>query len=236
MNISFFCPAFNEEENLEKAVHSILPVLKDVAADFEIIVIDNCSTDKTPQIAEQLAKEIPQLKVIHNEMNKGYGGALITGFKAAQKDVVAYTDSDNQYDFNEFKKLISYLDRYDAVIGYRLKRHDSIYRLVQSAIFNMIVTLLFGVKFRDINCSFKIYRKEVLESMDISSKSAFIDAEMLIKALNNGYRIVEVPVAHFKRMAGKASGAKPGMIFLTIQEMVSFWLNRLFKRKSGRKM
>jgi glycosyltransferase involved in cell wall biosynthesis len=236
MNISFFCPAFNEEENLEKAVHSILPVLKDVAADFEIIVIDNCSTDKTPQIAEQLAKEIPQLKVIHNEMNKGYGGALITGFKAAQKDIVAYTDSDNQYDFNEFKKLSSYLDRYDAVIGYRLKRHDSIYRLVQSAIFNMIVTLLFGVKFRDINCSFKIYRKEVLESMDISSKSAFIDAEMLIKALNNGYRIVEVPVAHFKRMAGKASGAKPGMIFLTIQEMVSFWLNRLFKRKSGRKM
>ena len=201
-SISFFCPAFNEEENLEKAVSSILPVLKDIGAEFEIIIVDNCSTDRTPQIADQFAKDIPRLRVIHNEVNKGYGGALITGFKAARNDIVAYTDSDNQYDFNEFRKLIPYLDNYDVVIGYRLKRHDSVYRLAQSAIFNAIVTLFFGTKFRDINCSFKIYRKKVLDVMDIRSTSAFIDAEMLIKASNNGYRIVEVPVTHFKRQAG----------------------------------
>jgi glycosyltransferase involved in cell wall biosynthesis len=153
----------------------------------------------------------------------GYGGALVAGFKNAQNEIVAYTDSDNQYDLREFSKLIKYIDSYDIVIGRRLKRQDSVYRLVQSAIFNAVVNLLFRTKFKDVNCSFKVYKKYVLESMDVHSRSAFIDAEMLIKALNSGYRIIEVPVTHFKRQTGSSSGAKPAMIFTTIKEMFYFW-------------
>lgn len=233
-SVSFFCPAFNEEENLEKAISCVLPVLKEATDKFELLIVDNCSTDKTPQIADKLASEIPQIRVIHNATNKGYGGALKTGFNSVKNDVIVYTDSDNEYDFKEFKKLIGYLDSYDVVIGYRFKRQDSFYRLMQSAIFNAFITLLFGTKFKDINCSFKAYKRSVLEAMNINSRSAFIDAEMLIKALDNGYRIREVPVTHFRRQAGKSSGAKPAMVFVTIQEMFSFWLARLGKPKNRR--
>lgn len=222
-SVTFFCPAFNEEENLEVVIKSALSTLKDVSNCFEIIIIDNDSTDNTTQIAERLATEIPEVRVIHHEFNREYGGALKSGFKNAKNKFVVYIDSDNQYDFGDFKKMIPYLVAYDIVVGYRKKRHDSKYRLFQSNIFNFCIRLLFNIKLRDINCSFKVYKREVLDNIDIYSNSTFIDAEMLINAKNKGYSIFEIPVQHFPRKAGKATGAKPYVVFLTIKEILIYW-------------
>lgn len=227
-SVSFFCPAYNEEDNLERMVNSVLPVLRESAQDFEIIIVDNASTDNTPQIADRLAANIPQIRVIHNIFNRGYGGALRTGFSNATKEFVVYTDSDNQYDFNDFKLMIPYLSKYDIVTGYRLKRHDSRYRLFQSGIFNFLIRLLFGLRMKDINCSFKVYRKKALDGIRFSSNSAFIDSEMFIQARRNGFRIYEVPVQHFARTAGKAYGAKPHMVIFTVKEIITYWLCSFF--------
>jgi len=223
-SISYFCPAYNEQENLEKAVTSVLAVLKEINALFEIIIVDNGSLDKTPQMADQFAKTYPQIKVIHHVSNREYGGALKSGFMNVANEIVVYTDSDNQYDFNDFKKMLPYLENYDVVMGVRENRHDSIYRKIQSAIFNLLLKALFGLKAKDINCSFKVYKKKVLDSIDICSNSAFIDAEMYIRARKKGYKICEVAVQHFPRQAGKATGAKPHVVLLTIKEIFCYWL------------
>jgi glycosyltransferase involved in cell wall biosynthesis len=229
-SVSFFCPAYNEEDNLERFIYSVLSVLQELAHDFEIIIVDNASTDRTPQIADQLAKNIPQIRVMHNTSNKGYGGALRTGFNSATKELVVYTDSDNQYDFNDFRQMIPYLSEYDIVTGYRLQRHDSRYRLFQSDIFNFLIWMLFGLRLKDINCSFKVYRKDVLDKIRFSSNSAFIDAEMLSEAKRKGFRICEVPVRHFARTAGNAQGGKPYTVIFTIKDIFICWLRSFFIR------
>jgi len=223
-SVSFFCPAYNEEGNLEKLVDSVLPVLREVTDDFEIIIVDNGSEDQTPQIADKLSKNIPQLRVIHHMDNREYGGALKSGFHHAKKEFVVYTDSDNQYNFGDFRQMIPLIREYDIVSGFRTERHDKKYRLIQSRIFNGLINFLFGFKLRDINCSFKVYQKKVLEDIVISSNSAFIDAEMLIKADHKGYRITEVPVRHFPRLAGQATGAKPHVVLLTLKEIIWYWV------------
>jgi len=223
-SISYFCPAYNEQENLERAVTSALAVLKETGVFFEIIIVDNGSFDKTPQIADRFAQAYPQIKVIHHASNREYGGALKSGFMNAVNEIVVYTDSDNQYDFNDFKKMLPYLDKYDVVMGVRENRHDSVYRKIQSAIFGLLLKILFGLNAKDINCSFKVYKKRVLDNIDICSNSAFIDAEMYIRARKKGYKICEVAVQHFPRQAGKATGARPFVVLLTIKEIFCYWL------------
>jgi glycosyltransferase involved in cell wall biosynthesis len=234
-SISYFCPAFNEEDNLSKVVESAFTALKETGSNFEIIIVDNASVDNTPKIADTLAREIPEVKVIHHSHNREYGGALQSGFKGARNELVIYTDGDNQYDLGDIKTLLSYADKFDAVIGYRLKRHDSGYRIFQSGVFNAIIRMLFGLKVRDVNCSFKLYKKTVLDQIEISSNSAFIDAQMLIQVKNKGYRIFEVPVKHFARTAGKATGAKPAVVILTIKEILGFWIKNIFAKKEKTK-
>lgn len=223
-SISYFCPAYNEQENLEKAISGVLAVLKEIGAPFEVIIVDNGSLDRTPQIADQLAKENPLIRVIHHVSNREYGGALKSGFTNAVNEIVVYTDSDNQYDFNDFKKMLPYFDSYDAVIGVREARHDSVYRKIQSGIFKVLLRALFGLKAKDINCSFRAYKKKVLDDMRISSDSAFIDAEMFLSAKRKGYKICEVAVQHFPRKAGKATGARPFVVLLTLKEIFCYWL------------
>ena len=232
-SVSYFCPAFNEEDNLEKAIFSVFPVLRETASVFEVIIIDNGSYDKTPQIANHIAESFPETKLIRYESNLGYGGALKSGFRSACNEIVVYTDSDNQYDFNDFKKMIPYFDSYDVIIGERVKRHDSLYRKIQSAIFNLLIRILFGLNVGDVNCSFKAYKKKVLDSIDINSNSAFIDAEMLIRVKRKGYKIYEVPVQHFPRQAGKATGAKPEVVLLTVKEIFNFWFQSFRCNKKG---
>lgn len=217
--LSYFCPAYNEEENLEEHVRRVLPVLKDLAETYELLIVNNGSTDKTPEIAERLCKEHKGVRVIHHESNRDYGGALTTGFTNCKYDLIAYTDSDLQYDFGEVKDMLPFFPEYDVVIGNRHNRKDNLYRKFQSKVFNGLTKFMFGLKVKDINCSFKAIKKKFVDGMNITSRSSFIDAEILIKALNQGATIREVNITHYHRTAGAATGHRPMVIFITLQEM-----------------
>lgn len=231
-SISFFCPAYFDEKNLPILIPKVVKILKKNTSDFDILIIEDGSPDKTKNVADKLAlKHKPFIKVIHHKENLGYGAALRKGFNTAKKhDYTFYTDGDNQYDVNEIEKMLPFLKDYDAVIGFRTKRALTFSRQLQTFFFNWLVRLLFATNIKDINCSMKMVRRRALNSIVLHSSSSFIDAELLIKLRDKGYKIKEVPVGHFPRKFGKASGGSKSVILRTIEEMARFFYkNRLLK-------
>lgn len=226
-SVSFFCPAYHDEENISSVVKAADKLLKKTAREYEIIVVDDCSPDKTGEIAERLTKEYKNMKVIHHKKNRGYGGALKTGFANSKYDYIAYTDGDNQYNVFEFNKLIPLLKNCDLVAGYVTKKATSKKRKIQSEVYNLCIPLLFGFYFKDINCSMKIFKREVLDNIEIKSESAFIDAEIIIKAKRKRFKIKRAEVTHQPRLHGIAGGAKFKVIFSTFKEMIKFRLGIL---------
>ncbi len=217
--LSYFCPAYNEEENIEKHVNSILPVLEKVADTYELLIVNNGSTDRTPEIADGLAAQYPGIRVIHHESNRDYGGALKTGFENCKYEFIAYTDSDLQYDFGEIELMIPFFSDNTVIAGIRKNRQDNLYRKFQSKIFNGLTKMLFDLRVKDINCSFKVIPRKLIEGMKIISRSAFIDAELLIKSLQQGATIKEIEITHYPRVAGAATGHRPMVILTTFKEM-----------------
>ena len=226
--ISFFCPAYYDEKNLPLLIPKAVEVLKKNAEKFEIIIIEDKSPDDTARVSDELAiKFKPYVKVVHHRKNHGYGGALISGFDHANKySYVFYTDGDMQYDVGELELFLPYLARYDVIIGYRSKRALGLTRTIQTKLFNMIVTALFGLRVKDINCSMKIIKRSALKNIKLTSNGGFIDAELLIKLKKLNYNIKEIEVSHFPRYFGKASGGKPKIILQTILEMIKFYFKK----------
>lgn len=226
-SISFFCPAYYDEGNIRTTVENAIATLERVADQFDITIVEDGSPDNTAVIADKLAEEYPCVKVIHNPVNLGYGGALKTGFTAATRfEVIAYTDGDGQYDFSEFENLLDIWDGVSVVSAYRLNRADSVTRVLQTKIFGILLRILFGLKVKDVNCSMKLFPKNILERININSDSAFIDAEILIKLSRLGVKIDQIGVHHLPRLHGAASGAKPGVVFKTIFDMVRLLLKK----------
>lgn len=223
--ISFFCPAYYDEKNLPILIPKVIKVLKKNASNFEVVIVEDGSPDKTGAVADQLAiKFKPYIRVIHHAKNMGYGTALRTGFNNANLyEYTFYTDGDNQFDVNELEKMISHLKNYDAVIGFRNRRALTTKRLIQTWLFNLIAKKFFNLKVRDINCSMKIISRKALNSIKLESKGAFIDAELLIKISDKKYKIKEVAVSHFPRNFGKASGGSVKVIYNTIAELLRFY-------------
>lgn len=224
-SVSFFCPAYFDEDNLPLLIPKTYNVLKKYASQFEIVIIEDCSPDKTAIVAEELAEKYkPFIRVIHNARNMGYGGTLSIGYKSANKyDYVFCTDGDNQYDTKELTRMLPFLKDYEVVIGYRTKRALKLSRQIQTRVFNWLVNMIFGIKVKDINCAMKIISRKALNSISLTSQEGFIDAELLIKLKRKGYSIKEVEVTHYPRKFGKASGGNKKLIFKTIQEMISFY-------------
>ncbi len=193
---------------------------------FEIVIVNNGSHDRTGVIAEDLAKQYKNIRVIHHPRNMGYGGALKTGFASARGDYdyVMYLDSDNQYDINEFNPHLHLLDQFDILSPYAAKKAVTFPRKIQSFVYNFCLNNLFPLKLRDVNCSMKIYKREVIKTVSINSQSAFIDAEVLLKAKRAGFKIHQFPITHFPRKKGVATGSHPSVIWETIKEMVKFRL------------
>lgn len=233
-SISFFCPAYFDEKNLPILIPKAFEVLKENTQSFDILIVEDGSPDKTKGVADSLSfKYKPFVKVIHHEKNLGYGATLRDGFRNAKKyDYTFYTDGDNQYDVSEIKKMLPYLADYDVVIGFRTKRALTFSRQLQTLFFNWLIRFLFSTTIKDINCSMKIVSRRALNSITLGSNSSFVDAELLIKLRDKGYEIKEVPVAHFPRKFGKASGGSKSVILKTVQEMMKFYFqNRIFKTK-----
>jgi len=225
-SISIFFPAYNEEANIKKSVLQIKTVIEKLFNNYEIIIVNDGSSDRTGEIADKLSKKYFQIKVVHHNPNRGYGGALISGFNKAQKDLIFFTDADLQFDLREIIKLLKFIEEYEVVIGYRNPRRDPFMRLVNAWGWKWLNQILFGLKVRDIDCAFKLFTKQAIKSINIESFGATVSAEFLIKLKNKGYNFKEVAVRHLPRSAGSPTGAKPQVIFKAFKELRSLYIKQ----------
>jgi glycosyltransferase involved in cell wall biosynthesis len=219
VSISVFFPCYNEQENVGRTVGRALEVLEKLNADFEAIIVDDGSSDGTGRIADEIAGRDKRVKVVQHQHNLGYGAALQSGFKAATKELVFYTDCDGQFDINEMPPLLALMERYDIVSCYRLNRQDSMIRKINGWCWTRLVCLVFGLKIRDIDCAFKLYKREIFDKIELSSTGALIDAEILARAARKGYRITQKGVHHYPRLAGEQSGASLRVILRAFKEL-----------------
>jgi len=193
-SLSVVLPAYNEEENVESAVEQVSAIAQELGMDYEIILVNDGSADRTGEIARELEQRVPNFRLVEHYPNRGYGGSLKAGFAAATKDLIVFVPADNQFDFSEVHRLLERLDEADIVSGYRVDRQDSFIRKFNALGWNMVVRLLFGSLCRDIDCGFKLFRREIVDRVNIVSDGAMIDTEFLAGAKARGYRIVDVPV------------------------------------------
>ena len=223
--LTFFFPAFNEEENVEETVRrALVDIGPLVGGSIEVLVVDDGSTDRTPELADALAASDPRVRV-HHQPNRGYGGALRAGFENANGALIGFSDGDLQFDLNEFGRLLDRLDGgdgrkpVDAVIGYRIKRRDPPHRIFIAKTYNAIVSALFRLRVRDIDCAMKVFRREVFDGLNLTTDSPFLSAELLIKLRARGERMAQVGVTHYPRAAGTNTGASFTKILRTFRDI-----------------
>jgi len=213
---------FNEEGNIGRSVESALSVLGHTADDGEVIVVNDGSRDRTGEIADQLARRDPRVRVVHHDANRGYGAALRSGFGAARHPIVGFVDGDNQFDIGELPRLLARMSEHDIVSGFRIRRRDPWRRRVNAFMYNVAVRALFDIPIRDVNCGFKLYRREMVQGLlpHLQTTGALINVEMLTLALRAGARVAEVGVHHYPRVAGNQTGSNPAVIARAGRELV----------------
>jgi len=226
--LSVFFPCYNEEKNIENTFNKALPIIKQVAKKWEVIIVNDGSKDKTGQIAQKIASKYPaNIKIVTHNPNRGYGAAFKSGLYTARYDWIAFTDSDGQFDFSEITKLISTQKKTnsDLVIGYYLKRQVSPLVILTSKIWEAIIYVLFGLKVTDIDCGFKLISKKVVDTIPSleAERGAFINSEFLIKAKKSGFKITEIGVSHFPRTEGQATGRKLNVIIKSFTDLFKLW-------------
>ena len=226
--LSYFFPAHNEEANLEGLVEEALEALPSIAETFEIIAVNDGSRDRTREIADRLAAAHPGVvRAVHHDVNRGYGGALRSGFEASRYELLCFTDGDRQFRVADLGRLTARLvegDAPDVVVGYRIKRADPFIRIAYARTYKLANRIFFGLRVRDVDCAAKLFRREALDGVRVESGGAFFSAELLIKTLTAGRTIVEVGVPHYPRTAGSPTGAKPSVIWRAVKD---FWGLRL---------
>ena len=244
--LSYFFPAHDEAENIEALVAEALVELATLAQGFEIICVDDGSTDGTAEIADRLAAEHPDVvRVIHHRANLGYGSAVRTGLGAARYPLVCFTDGDRQFRVADLGRLLTRLGqgddptvRADVVAGYRIERADPALRLAYARFYRACLRLFFGLTVRDPDCACKLFRRDVLEGVRVESGGAFLSAELLIKIGVRGGVIVEQGVPHHPRTAGRASGADPRVVARAVRDFwalrLRLWVNRTSALRRGR--
>jgi glycosyltransferase involved in cell wall biosynthesis len=224
--LSVVLPAFNEEANIERSVRSSAESIRDLVDSFEIVVVDDGSRDRTKHILQELARDGElggNLLVVTHETNLGYGTALRAGFEAAKGRMIFYTDADNQFDLGELEGFLPLLSEVDAILGYRVGRQDGRFRLLVSNGYNLLASLAFGMSVRDLNCSFKLFRREVLTSLRLAEEHFFIDTEIVIQLHRAGYSYTQRPVRHYPRTAGRST-VRPLDVPRTFVALLKLWL------------
>jgi len=231
--LTVFFPAYNESENLGRTVTSAIAVLDALGLrDLQVVLIDDGSTDGTGEIAEALAREDRRIGVVHHATNRGYGAALKSGFAAASREWIFYTDSDGQFDLADIAQLFSYADSFDAIVGYRLRRSDNPVRKINQFLWSRLVRRVLGIDVRDVDCAFKLIRRANVERIaPLVSEGAVISAELLVKLDRSGARLKQVGVRHHPRVAGKPTGGSPYVIARALREL--FVLRRSLRPGTG---
>ncbi len=223
-NISFFFPAFHDAGTVEKLVLAASEVLREIANQWEIIIINDGSFDNTGDVADECAQKYENVVVQHHIYNIGYGAALKTGFYTAQHELIFYTDGDMQYDPYELKMLLPLLKGEVAIVsGYKKKRADTWDRVLSAKFYNFIVRLIFRIHVRDIDAAFKLMRREVIDSIELMSNGGFICAELFAKARKLGYQVAQLPVSHYPRTYGRSSAFNLFFILRSTIELLELW-------------
>jgi glycosyltransferase involved in cell wall biosynthesis len=218
--LSLFYPMYNEAENLDEAVRRARELLPRVARTYEIILVDDGSRDATGVKADASVAADPLVRVLHHEVNRGYGAALQSGIRASRYRWIFYTDGDNQFDLGELPKFLEHREEADQIIGYRSPPRDPFYRRVNAAGFNLLAWILLGVHVKDVDCAFKLLRASIFERMELVTEGPSIDLEILARARRQGATWLELPVRHYPRRFGNQTGANLRVILRAVRELV----------------
>ena len=221
-SLSVIMPAHNEETAIAGTVHGVVNTLKAWVPDFEVIVVNDGSKDRTRSIVEEIAASDQHVRLINHPVNQGYGAALVSGFEAITKDLVFFMDSDGQFDIADLERFFAFIYEYDAVLGYRIDRQDTWVRKLNAWGWKMLVRLVFGLRVRDIDCAFKLYPGKFFHKHRLETRGAMINAEILYKFTRAGYTYTQLGVRHLPRRGGRATGAKPAVIARAFREMFTY--------------
>lgn len=218
-SLSASFPAHNEEGNVEAMIQNLLDALPELADRFEIIAVDDGSADATFERATAVAKRDDRVRVVRHETNQGYGAAVWTGLTSGTMEYAFFTDGDRQFDVRQLGELIPLIEEYDAVVGYRVNRQDNAVRIMNAHAWNWLIRTLLHVPVRDVDCAFKLFRRDALRDLQIRSGGAMFSAELLARLVAGGAKIIERPVRHLPRESGKSSGGNPRVIARAFREL-----------------
>jgi glycosyltransferase involved in cell wall biosynthesis len=233
--LSVFFPAYNDSGTIASLVITAVRTAERLTPDYEVIVVNDGSTDRTAEILDELARLYPQVKIVHHATNRGYGGSLRTGFETASRDLVFYTDGDAQYDPAEMEALWRRLDdRVDLVNGYKISRSDPLHRIIIGRVYHHTVKLLFGLKVRDVDCDFRLLRRAIFQTVRLEKNSGVICLEMMKKIQDAGFRIAEVPVHHYHRACGKSQFFNFRRLYRTAIDVMKLWVALVVRREHER--
>ena len=221
-SISLVMPAYNEAENIEPMVEEATPALEANADDYEIIVVDDGSADDTAAVTRRVMESHPHVRLVEHPVNQGFGAAVFSGFTNAEKDWIFYTDADRQFVLSELERFVPYMDEADLIAGYRAPRRDPFMRVFYGKGWSALCTLVFGYTVRDVDCGFKLFRRDIIQNLapTIASRGATFSIEWLVRAKRAGYRFVELPVTHRPRVVGSQTGANINVIVRAFRELV----------------
>jgi glycosyltransferase involved in cell wall biosynthesis len=230
--LSIFFPAYNDSGTIASMVIGAIRAARELTPNFEVIVVNDGSADATAEIAEELARTYPEVRVVHHPQNRGYGGALRTGFASATKEFVFYTDGDAQYDPAEMALLWQQAgDHVDLVNGYKISRSDPLHRIVIGRVYHHTVKLLFGLRVRDVDCDFRLLRRTMFDRISLEKNSGVICLEMMKKIQDAGFRMVEVPVHHYHRAYGRSQFFNFRRIVRTGLDVLRLWVALVVRRR-----
>jgi len=232
--VSIFFPAYNDWGTIASLVVLAAAVARELTDDWEIIVVNDASPDHTPMILDELRRYVPCLRIVAHERNRGYGGALRSGFAAATKEYVFYTDGDAQYDVRELRALWENRADADLVNGYKIARSDPLHRIIIGRIYHHIVRLAFRLHVADVDCDFRLLRRAIFDRIELTRDSGVICVELMTKIEKNGFRIAEVPVHHYHRLHGRSQFFNFRRVFQVVRELGLLWWELIVQRKVTR--
>ncbi|MFL7839941.1 MAG: glycosyltransferase family 2 protein [Candidatus Promineifilaceae bacterium] len=232
-SISVFFPAYNDAGTITSMVITSLLTLRELTNDYEVIVIDDGSKDHTPAVLDELARVYPQeVRIVHHPQNRGYGGALRSGFSAASKEWIFYTDGDAQYDPRELKNLADLAsDEVDFINGWKIERNDPLHRIIIGRIYQYIIKLSFGLHLRDVDCDFRLMRREVFDVVNLTADSGVICVELMKKVQDAGFRLTETPVHHFHRAYGKSQFFNYSRLYRVARDLSKLWVQLVWHKE-----
>lgn len=222
-SISLVFPCYNEADNVGQLIDQAVKVIEEYGVDYEVVIVDDGSRDNTAEIVRRAATKNPRVRLVSHEKNKGYGAAVATALHSAAKELVFFSDGDNQFHISDIEKLFSKIDSCDAVVGYRISRQDVAYRRLNGFVWTQTARMIFGLKVRDVDCAFKLFRQKFIKDLPLESHHLLIHAEILARLKKRGCRVQEIGVPHYPRTAGKATATRPEILVRSVFELLKLY-------------